>query len=319
MANELLTDFLSDPMLAALIEGFESGVYCTDLNRKILYWNTAAEEITGFKREEVIGKHCYGNTLRHIDEYGKRLCAGSCPLACTLQDGEFRKANVFFHHKAGHRVPSTVKVWPIRDPKGAIIGALEVFTDDTETISVLEKLQQLEQQVWVDALTGLPNRRYVDRMLQTYLGDWERMALPFGILFIDIDHFKRFNDRHGHAVGDSVLRAVAQTLSSSMRSHDMVGRWGGEEFLAIVSVKDEPALMMVAERCRALVEASAVEGDGEDLSVTISVGAALSREGDYLSELIARADFSLLKAKSMGRNRAVLAEPGLGNRRPSVA
>lgn len=319
MANELLSDFLGDPMLNALIEGFEAGVYCTDLQRRIVYWSSAAEEITGYKREAVLGKHCYANILRHIDENGNSLCMGSCPLACTLKDGEFRKATVYFHHRDGHRVPSTVKIWPIQDPRGNVVGALEVFTDDSESISVLEKLQQLEQQVWVDALTGLPNRRYVDRVLQTYMGDWERLALPFGILFIDIDNFKGFNDSHGHAVGDLVLRTVAQTLCSSLRSHDVVGRWGGEEFVGIVSAKDELSLMAVAERCRTLVEASAVDVDGESLGVTISVGAALCREGDHLAGLVARADFSLLKAKAQGRNRSVLSEPGARDRRSDVA
>ena len=124
---------------------------------------------------------------------------------------------------------------------------------------------------------------------------------PFGILFIDIDGFKSVNDTYGHEVGDQALKMVGQTLDKSSRYFDAVGRWGGDEFLAVTANIHNGRLREIAERFRMLVEKS-VLGGSLSLSVTVSIGGVLAREDDTVESLVRRTDEKLYQAKQSGRN-----------------
>ena len=164
-----------------------------------------------------------------------------------------------------------------------------------------EELAALAHQ---DGLTGLRNRRAADERLAHELARHRRMGRPLGVLLVDIDHFKSVNDRHGHAVGDAVLRAVAQRLSASLRETDLAARFGGEEFLVVLPETDRAGLARVAEKLRAAVEALNVEQVGP---VTVSLGGAVAEEGGGdAALLLERADQALYGAKAAGRNRAVI-------------
>lgn len=119
----------------------------------------------------------------------------------------------------------------------------------------------------------------------------------------DIDHFKAFNDRFGHDTGDRVLRMVAQTLASNVRSFDVVGRWGGEEFVVILEKVDLEELSRRTDVLRRLVGSSSLSAGDELLSVTISIGGAIARPGEDPSETLKRADGFLYRSKEAGRNR----------------
>jgi diguanylate cyclase (GGDEF)-like protein len=131
----------------------------------------------------------------------------------------------------------------------------------------------------------------------------DRYGWPFGLLFVDVDEFKRINDEHGHLTGDEVLRMVAQTLSRSVRSFDFVGRWGGEEFIAIIRNATEKTLRSVANRCRTLIENSSLIDHEREIRVTISIGATLARHEDSMETLFQRADQLMYQSKAAGRNR----------------
>lgn len=152
-----------------------------------------------------------------------------------------------------------------------------------------------------DELTGLPNRRAVsERMAQAHALA-VRGALPMSVLLIDVDHFKRINDTLGHAMGDTVLKELAKVLSSLPRLSDPVGRWGGEEFVVVAQGSSLQAAVELAERMRRTVAARTFS-HGWPLS--ISVGASEYREGDSVTQWLARADQALYAAKAAGRNRA---------------
>ena len=124
---------------------------------------------------------------------------------------------------------------------------------------------------------------------------------------IDIDHFKSINDTHGHACGDEALRSVVRALQSMLRTTDILGRFGGEEFLVLLPELDEQGALIAAERLRAKVAANVVEFEGKRLSPTISLGLALHAADETGDRLIARADEALYAAKRNGRNRVELA------------
>jgi two-component system cell cycle response regulator len=112
-----------------LVDNMCDGLYLVDRDIKISFWNNAAERITGFMAQEVIGSHCFDNILIHVDDKGHKLCQGGCPLATTMEDGGPREAEVYLHHKDGHRVPVSVRSTPWRNATGEVIGGIEIFTD----------------------------------------------------------------------------------------------------------------------------------------------------------------------------------------------
>jgi diguanylate cyclase (GGDEF)-like protein/PAS domain S-box-containing protein len=286
-----------------LVDKLFEGVYYVDQNRTITAWNHGAHIITGFSKEEVIHRHCYENILNHVNEEGVALCFSGCPLHATMADGEERTANVYLQHKDGQRVPVTVKTVPVRNSQGEIEGAIEVFTEINTDTTFRKNLDRLQKEASEDALTGVPNRKYISAMIESRLREMRSVGVTFGINFIDIDNFKHVNDTYGHAVGDEILKLLVRTVKSGLRKNDMIGRLGGEEFIIIFSDVDQNGLMVASEKTRMLVEASKLRLPEGDLSVTISAGATLALDSDQVETLIQRADDLMYQSKKAGKNR----------------
>lgn len=286
----------------SLIENISDGLYLVDHNRHIIYWNKVAEKITGYRSDEVIGRRCRDNILIHVDKDGKNLCRNDCPIDGTMIDGEHRDAQVYLHHKDGHRVPVWIRAAPLRDTAGNIIGGAELFTDLSAGSAITDKLQELERLSFLDSLTQLANRRFVEMELDSCISEKNRYGASFGIVFMDIDFFKQVNDAYGHAVGDRVLKTVAHTFMNTARPSDLMGRWGGEEFIGILRRVDDDGLHAAAERIRALVEQSHIREKGRILKVTVSIGATLADPTDTAGSIVERADGLLYQSKKNGRN-----------------
>jgi len=176
---------------------------------------------------------------------------------------------------------------------------------------------ELESLSRTDALTGLPNRRHVQERLAAVASLAERHASSMAVVVIDVDHFKWVNDLHGHAAGDAVLRELGNRLAARVRGGEMVGRWGGEEFLAVLPMTEAPGASVLAERLRQIIadEPYQLPG-GEVVEVTISLGCAASRDADP-EALVRSADAALYEAKRSGRNRVVLAQSSALPPRPA--
>jgi len=289
-----------------LLDNLHDGVYFVNRDREIIYWNRGAERITGFAERDVIGSHCWDNILMHVDTQGNSLCESKCPLVKVMSTGEEIKAEVYLSHKDGHRIPVMVRATPFADSKGRIIGAVEIFSDNTDKITALQLVEELQHKVFLDPLTDLANRRYVDMNLQIKANEMTRYGWQFGVVMMDIDHFKEVNDRYGHDTGDEALKMIARTLLYSSRSSDLVGRWGGEEFIAVITNTNTKTLHAIAERYRSLVERSGLPVGTDTLRMTISIGATLSAPDESLVKVIKRADKLLYASKAAGRNRVTL-------------
>ena len=277
---------------------------------RVTYWNKAAERISGYASQEVMGKSCADNILRHVDEKGTELCIHGCPLAATINDGQVREVEVYMHHKFGHRVPVAVRASPMRDADGKIIGAVEVFSNNSKNIDVLKEMEELRREVFRDKLTDIGNRRFADITLENYENTLRENGVPFGVVFVDIDFFKKVNDTWGHAVGDKVLQMVAQTLANGLRALDVACRWGGEEFVLITPNITVESLGIMADRLRILVENSWLDYEGERLAVTASFGGAVSQVGETAESVVARADKQVYTSKENGRNRVTIDAAG---------
>ncbi len=179
-----------------------------------------------------------------------------------------------------------------------IIGIGARLSESRDTLR--SQTAELDRLARIDPLTGISNRRDLLDTLQVALDASRRDRLPVAVLMFDLDHFKRINDSLGHDVGDTALIAVARSMRTLVRQGDSVGRWGGEEFLAVLPRADAETALLVAERLRADIADNAAVVDGR--SVTVTVGGAVSHDGDTLSELINRADAALYQGKRAGRN-----------------
>jgi diguanylate cyclase (GGDEF)-like protein len=180
---------------------------------------------------------------------------------------------------------------------------------------VSERTQELEdanlrlaEASRTDALTGLPNRRGFLDVVDHELKRSARSGDPCSVVMLDLDHFKEINDRHGHAAGDAVLQAAASRLSGVLRAADVVARWGGEEFIALLPATPTDAAVAVAEKARRSLAASPFQHDGVSETITASFGVATHVHGQSIDVTIAAADRALYRAKEAGRDRVMLAE-----------
>lgn len=284
-----------------IINNLCDGVYFVDTERRITFWNKAAENITGYKKEEIVGQCCQCNLLNHIDRDGRPLCTVGCPLYATIIDGKQRKDEVFLRHKDGHRIPILVNIFPIVEEDN-IIGAVEIFTLNSPIVYDDNLIEKLSNMAMNDQLTGLANRRKMESYIEYRLQEFKRFQRKFCVIFLDIDNFSAFNNIYGHDVGDSVLKSVTKSINHSVRTSDLFGRWGGEEFIGVFEVKNDYEATLLAEKIRALVAGSEISHAGENLSVTASVGVTLAREDDTIESVVERADTLMYRSKKKNKN-----------------
>ncbi len=290
----------------SMMDNLYDGVYFVDCERLITYWNKGAERISGYQAGHMLGRHCNDNLLNHVDEQGKHLCSDGCPLLATIQDGQQREAEVFLHNADGHRVPVLVRTAPIQEANGEIVGAVEVFSNSMSLLNLRRKVDNLEHNILLDALTGIGNRAFCESKLRATLAGYRQNEPAFGLLFFDVDHFKSINDSYGHMAGDKALQNVALTLSNNLRATDICGRWGGEEFIVILLDVDSDSIAKVAEKLRVMVASSSFQIDDRDVGITVSIGATLVRRDDTPESLTQRADELMYQSKQNGRNRVTV-------------
>ncbi len=314
MEREAVRQLREDDFYRDVIDNMSDGVYFVNRQRRITYWSSGAERLTGFPASAVEGQRCGAGLLNHVDDDGVELCGSRCPLMATIRDGRIREAHVFLRHADGHRRPVWVRAAPMRGPDGIISGAVETFSDDAATRSVQTELGDLRELALIDSLTDVGNRRFLDRHLQARIHDWTQHKAAFGAIFIDIDHFKRVNDDYGHDVGDETLAMVARTLAFGAGPGDVLARYGGEEFV-ILTRTDAEGMAALAERLRSLVAASRLVVARLSIDVTISLGGAMVAAGDTPTSLLRRADMALHEAKRAGRDRVRIHDEGASDRR----
>lgn len=291
----------------AWLDSLFDAAYVVDRDRIIIYWNTAAEELTGYSKEEVVGTSCSNNTLRHVDLYGTDLCRGICPLHKTICDGCKREAVVFLHHKQGHRVPVHIRIAPIRNPNGEIIAAIEIFSSYSKTLHMIKKLKQYKKESMSDSLLHIGNRRYAETMFHERQLELKVTGSLFGVVFYDIDKFKEINDTYGHSMGDKVLLMVARTIVNLLGPFDIFARFGGDEFIIYMpNVHTSEDLRLAAERIKNLVRSSFLTLDDKKLSVTLSLGATLVNPEDTIERVLERVDALMYVSKSKGGDECTI-------------
>jgi diguanylate cyclase (GGDEF)-like protein len=265
--------------LATIILSAREGIVVTDSDGKVVLMNPAAELLLGKSMRELVDS----GFMSLIDDP-------------SIKEPE----TVHFNQRVLSIYAATICT-----PQGGVVGSAALIRDITEEKRLEERLRRLST---TDGLTGLFNRRHLDETLTTELERALRYNAPLSIMMFDVDHFKRFNDEHGHDQGDRVLQAIAQSLQEHVRKVDVPCRYGGEEFLAILPGTNQAGAIIVSERLRHAIEQMEVDG----LNVTISIGVASVPELDVRSSatLVEAADSALYRAKRAGRNQVIAAHKG---------
>jgi diguanylate cyclase (GGDEF)-like protein len=184
-------------------------------------------------------------------------------------------------------------------------GRIWLFTDSTADLLMAAELRRLASS---DPLTGVPNRRHFEERSAQIIAAREATGRSVAVLMLDVDHFKKINDTHGHPIGDEVLKVVARRCREALRERDLFARFGGEEFIALLAAPTADEVPATAERLRNAISGAPVHVGGLRIEVTVSVGGAMGEalpgsDARLLEQLVARADEALYQAKADGRNR----------------
>ncbi len=289
----------------SIFDSLTEAVLVVDRKRRLRYWNRGAEHFAG---------HCslrkgWPLPCRELQlcgpEDGSSACESACPVACTLADGRPREAPIYLRDASHRRIPGRLQTSALRNREGTIIGAVASVSETTTSSWALSRISELEERANLDPLTGVANRRFTELQLRRSLAELVRFQWRFGVVVLDVDDLKSVNDIHGHRAGDNVLRMVARTLSGNSRPFDVVGRWGGDEFLAVIKNVDEGQLEFVARKLSAACEREAVPLENEEaLHVRVSAGVAVAGPEDTVDTLVARGDRHMYERKSDARRRA---------------
>ncbi|MCL2772133.1 MAG: diguanylate cyclase [Oscillospiraceae bacterium] len=294
-----------DPTLdSAILDSLNMAVYYVDSDLKIQRWNKATQELTGYEIKDLPGKCCRGNLLCSIDKDSEPLCySGKCRMEATIKDGVPREGVAFVRNRSGDRVAVKAQTKPVYSGEN-IIGALAVLNKSEDSVETKNELvDSLTKIALTDKLTGLYNRRYFEGELIVRLSEIRADKTQYGILFLDIDNFSNFNNTYGHDTGDAVLAEMSNAIVRNIRKTDVFCRWGGEEFVGMFEVDSFHGLITLGNKILKSVRDVRVPHNGEELSITASIGITDARAGDTVEGVIRRADKFMYDSKTAGKNR----------------
>ena len=265
------------------------GIYIVDRQRRIIYWNTGAEDIAGYCYQEVMGKRCWDNLLRHVDDQHRELCRGWCPLVATMQDGQEREAAVYLHHKAGHRVPIKVRVVPIRDAANTIIGAIEIFCKNADQSS---RNMSEDTTVALHPLTNVANCFFMENHLKARLAELHKNYRPFSLIRVSIASIEHIAQTYGPAVRDDVIKMVANTLAQNAGTSSITGHWGAADFLIVVNGTQQDTLATLIDKLNFLVDQSFLIIEGQVVRTKVSLKIVTAHLDDTFETLLMRSGSS---------------------------
>jgi diguanylate cyclase (GGDEF)-like protein len=248
-----------------------------------------------------------GDMAPHFDEWLAKLHPQDREATLTNYFDHLAGRTPFYEAEYRSTLPNGRVIWLWdrgrvleRDDRGLPLRIMGAHLDITRR---KEYERQLSQLAYIDPLTGIANRRHLSERLQQESERSRRQHTTFALAMLDVDHFKRFNDEHGHDVGDRILTEVSRTMEEELREYDICGRWGGEEFLLILPDTSLAEALPVIRRTHQRIQQHRIEHQDQLLSITTSIGLADYKIGEHYAETLARADKALLAAKRLGRDQ----------------
>jgi len=286
-------------LLHQLYDGFS----LIDSDMRYVVWSNGLEDILGYGATEMLGQSWNTKNPPYFDVDGKQPLEQACPVNRVLETGKQFTQDVQIRRKDGGMARVELQCVPLLDNEGRLHGVAEIFRGTHGSGRQTREVQQLLAAATCDPLTSVLNRGQLEAQLTLTLEEVHRdPEQMFCVLFIDIDHFKKVNDSFGHSVGDTVLKEVAYLLQHELYSGEIVGRYGGEEFVAICPGSDLETGVNKAERLRLAISRLDIP-ELKGGMVTASFGVAAYEEGDTTETVKHRSDVALYRSKQQGRNR----------------
>jgi diguanylate cyclase (GGDEF)-like protein/PAS domain S-box-containing protein len=294
---------LDDPEIyLSVLESLDTGVYIVDRSRRIRFWNEGAEQTTGYLRQDVVGRFLRDHFLTTGNDAKDLDSDPDDPVNLAFRDGKASVMNVSILHKDGFRVPIVLRTTPIRNSRGTVVGAAESFEKNRSAADWTRRQAAFADFGCLDTITGVAAQSFMEVQLREHLNTFAELRVPFGILMVQIDHLDDFRASRGPGVIANILRVIAQSVENCVRPTDIVGCWGHNQFLAILTECREPEVALVGERVRRMIGRSEIEWWGDKFSVTSPVGGAGCRMGDGVETLVGRAVASLQESVARGGN-----------------
>jgi diguanylate cyclase (GGDEF)-like protein/PAS domain S-box-containing protein len=289
----------------AALDSLPAGVYLVDRTGRILFWNSGAERITGYLRQDVVGHSSLEDLLGHLDGENNKVAADALPVSIVLREGKASDAQVSIRHKSGHRVLARLHAAPVRDSHGVLIGAVESFEEAVFSAPTNERQSKLQAYGCIDEVSGVLNHAMVQAHLRETLVTFAEHPVPFSILCIGIDELDSIKSRYGGGAVAAVIRVVGQTLENSLRPTDILGRWMENEFVAVLMECGGDEVVKVGDRLRKMANQCKVEWWGDQLHLTVSMGGTDAKQDDTLETILQRAETGLRESIRQGGNRVV--------------
>ncbi|HEY0124422.1 MAG TPA: diguanylate cyclase [Rhizobium sp.] len=290
-------------MNRSIIAMMPDGIVAMDFSMTIKMCNPAMERMFGWLPGSLVGqKISVLIPQRYRPQHGANVAAFEQGPVNSRTMGN-RAAHTYGIRKDGTEIALGISIMKSQTSAGLMFFAL--IRDRSEWVRESEELERLAN---TDPLSGLPNRRAFTSAAELAIEQSASSGLPLAVLMIDLDHFKSVNDRFGHEGGDCVIRDLPPILKDVLRQTDLIARWGGEEFIALLPSTTEDAALAIAERLRWKIAATPFTlTDGQTIPITASLGVIVCNSGqEILDTIVQRADRALYAAKKAGRNRAYL-------------
>jgi len=285
---------LHDPQIFRIVlESIQTGVYLVGRDGKILFWNSGAEQITGYRSHDVLGHGCRDNILSHCNERDCVHCGAACPIVSAIHDGRASEVQMFFQHRSGHRVPVRVRAVPIRDRQGSVIGAAECFDEHAFLPERTSYQNNLAAHGCLDLSTGAMNHAFTLSHLRENLAFFNEYHLPFGVVTLRVEQLAEFRAAHGREAAGALLHVVAQTVKHVLGAAGFLGRWTDDQFLIIVPNSSPPEVERIAANLQKVGSSSGIQWWGDFLSISATIGMALMVPGDTVESLLDRAHGSV--------------------------
>jgi diguanylate cyclase (GGDEF)-like protein/PAS domain S-box-containing protein len=296
----------SQELYRMVLDSLPVAVCAVDGEGKVILWNEGAERVTGYLRQDVLGRSCTEAFLEHADMESNPLDGNATPLLETMRAGRCLSVNASLRKKSGQSVGVHLRTVPLRGEDGRMHGAAELFEEEVTRSPTDRRHDKLAVAGCMDQLTGILNHSMIQAHLQEALSLHKVYPVPFCALCISIDGLQKIRERYGQAAVDATLNVVAQTLQSALRPTDFLGRWLEQEFLAILTECGGDDAMKVGDRLRKMAQRAHVSWWGDTWSVTISIGATPVQDMDTAGGVVSRAEEGMRKSSEGGGNQIVV-------------
>ena len=280
-----MLEALGREILQAIVDRIETGVYALDLNHKVVYWNYGAQKLTGFLRQDVLGRPCDNFVVEQQEEHNPVVCTHHCPMESGTGENKQRDVVTYVRHRSGHVVPVRLWTMALKNESGEIVGAMKVFSEHAVAAESSAE-EAFRQRHWtLDPETGVPVRSDLETFLREQIQIVEKQHTPCGLILIRLEKLDDFRRAHGTEAVGALMHEMSRSLKDMMRRTDLLGRWGTDCFLAVLPGCGIDPLERVAARMKRVAGRVAITWWGDRLSATIWAAVTMIEAGDNVESV----------------------------------